>query len=139
VCGGRIAGVGDLPPKYRPVDWKPSLALEERRPRGDESHVAPELESAPREAFACPDTQTRQAANSSDSVADASAASEWILPEKGIDLRAHLAAIERRLIEQALGRTGGVVAHAALLLNLRRTTLVEKMRKLGMAEPATED
>jgi len=55
------------------------------------------------------------------------------LPEDGIDLRAHLLAIERRLVEQALARAGGTVAHAARLLNLRRTTLVERLRKLGLA------
>jgi sigma-54 specific flagellar transcriptional regulator A len=41
--------------------------------------------------------------------------------------------IERSLISQALQRSGGTVAHAARLLSLRRTTLVEKLRKLGMA------
>jgi sigma-54 specific flagellar transcriptional regulator A len=63
-----------------------------------------------------------------------------LLPEQGLDLRAHLLAIERQLIEQALQRARGIVAHAARLLNLRRTTLVEKMRKLEMpADLATED
>jgi sigma-54 specific flagellar transcriptional regulator A len=55
------------------------------------------------------------------------------LPEQGVDLRAHLMVIERSLISQALQRSGGTVAHAARLLSLRRTTLVEKLRKLGMA------
>ena len=55
-----------------------------------------------------------------------------------MDLRAHLLAIERRLVEQALARSNGTVAHAARLLNLRRTTLVEKLRKLGMATDAAE-
>jgi sigma-54 dependent transcriptional regulator, flagellar regulatory protein len=45
--------------------------------------------------------------------------------------------IERALVQQALERTNGTVAHAARLLNLRRTTLVEKLRKLGL-ETATE-
>ena len=54
------------------------------------------------------------------------------LPDAGLDLRTHLAAIERALIEQALERTQGTVAHAARLLNLRRTTLVERLRKLGI-------
>jgi sigma-54 dependent transcriptional regulator, flagellar regulatory protein len=54
------------------------------------------------------------------------------LPAAGIDLREHLNTIERTLIEQALARTNGTVAHAARLLNLRRTTLVEKLRKLGI-------
>jgi sigma-54 specific flagellar transcriptional regulator A len=56
------------------------------------------------------------------------------LPADGMDLRAHLYAIEHRLISEALERSGGTVAHAARLLNLRRTTLVEKLRKYGFAE-----
>jgi len=55
------------------------------------------------------------------------------LPADGIDLRAHLFAIEHRLITQALQRSGGTVAQAARLLGLRRTTLVEKLRKFGIA------
>ncbi|MFN7520613.1 MAG: sigma-54 dependent transcriptional regulator [Lysobacteraceae bacterium] len=54
------------------------------------------------------------------------------LPEDGLDLKEHVAAIEERLIRQALERAGGVVAHAATLLRLRRTTLVEKLRKFGI-------
>ena len=68
---------------------------------------------------------------------DAGSADATTLPAAGIDLRAHLTQIERRLIEQALERSAGTVAHAARLLGLRRTTLVEKLRKLGMV--ATED
>jgi len=56
------------------------------------------------------------------------------LPADGMDLRAHLFAIEHRLISEALERSGGTVAHAARLLGLRRTTLVEKLRKYGFAE-----
>ena len=54
------------------------------------------------------------------------------LPDEGLDLREHIAAIEERLLRQAVDRAGGVVAHAATLLNLRRTTLVEKLRKYGI-------
>jgi sigma-54 specific flagellar transcriptional regulator A len=36
------------------------------------------------------------------------------------------------LIKQALDEAGGVVAHAAKRLNMRRTTLVEKLRKYGL-------
>jgi sigma-54 specific flagellar transcriptional regulator A len=50
-----------------------------------------------------------------------------------------LHAIEEALIRQALERSNGTVAHAARLLGLRRTTLVEKLRKFGFhAEAATE-
>jgi len=63
-----------------------------------------------------------------------------MLPEAGLDLREHLLSIERQLIEQALKRSSGTVAHAARLLGLRRTTLVEKLRKLEMGgDVATED
>jgi len=53
------------------------------------------------------------------------------LPVAGLDLKSHLAEQEQQLIDQALQQTDGVVAHAARLLNMRRTTLVEKMRKYG--------
>ena len=46
--------------------------------------------------------------------------------------RAHLHAIEETLIRQALARANGTVAQAARLLNLRRTTLVEKLRKFEL-------
>jgi sigma-54 specific flagellar transcriptional regulator A len=51
------------------------------------------------------------------------------IPHGGIDLREHLGTIEKQLIRSALEQTDGTVAHAARLLNLRRTTLVEKLRK----------
>ncbi|MEE4639860.1 MAG: sigma-54 dependent transcriptional regulator [Wenzhouxiangella sp.] len=54
------------------------------------------------------------------------------LPADGVDLKAYLANIESSLIRQALERTDGTVAHAADLLGLRRTTLVEKIRKYGL-------
>jgi sigma-54 specific flagellar transcriptional regulator A len=52
-----------------------------------------------------------------------------------IVLRRALAEIERRYIEEALVLSQGVVADAARLLSLQRTTLVEKIRKyeLGTA------
>ena len=52
-----------------------------------------------------------------------------LLPEDGIDMKQHLTTIEISLIEQALNETNNVVARAATLLHMRRTTLVEKMRK----------
>lgn len=58
------------------------------------------------------------------------------LPEEGIDLKAHLLDLESNLIKQALDESKGVVAHAAQRLNMRRTTLVEKMRKYGLQRVA---
>jgi sigma-54 specific flagellar transcriptional regulator A len=51
------------------------------------------------------------------------------LPSNGIDMKQYLTDIEISLIEQALVNTNHVVARAATMLNVRRTTLVEKMRK----------
>lgn len=55
------------------------------------------------------------------------------LPVNGLDLKDFLARLERSLIEQALDDTGAVVARAADKLHIRRTTLVEKMRKYGIS------
>jgi DNA-binding NtrC family response regulator len=52
------------------------------------------------------------------------------LPEDGLDLDAFIASIERDLIERCLERTGGNKGQAARLLNLKRTTLVEKLKRL---------
>jgi DNA-binding NtrC family response regulator len=53
------------------------------------------------------------------------------LPEDGLDLDAFVAHVERELIERSLERTGGNKGRAAKLLNLKRTTLVEKLKRLG--------
>jgi len=52
------------------------------------------------------------------------------LPEEGLDLERLISGIERDLIERSLERTGGNKGHAARLLNLKRTTLVEKLKRL---------
>lgn len=52
-----------------------------------------------------------------------------------INLKEHLVKTELALISQALTDADWIVAHAALSLNMRRTTLVEKMRKYGLARP----
>ncbi|HEX6999687.1 MAG TPA: sigma-54 dependent transcriptional regulator [Gammaproteobacteria bacterium] len=60
--------------------------------------------------------------------------------EQGMNLKNVLDNIEVRLIRQALESSEGVVARAAKLLGLRRTTLVEKMRKfqIGRLDEVTE-
>jgi sigma-54 dependent transcriptional regulator, flagellar regulatory protein len=55
------------------------------------------------------------------------------LPRGGIDLKDHLSAIEIGLIRKALEEADGTVAGAARLLNIRRTTLVEKLRKYRLS------
>ncbi len=53
----------------------------------------------------------------------------------GIDLKGHLTELEQELIRQALQATEGVVGRAARLLGLRRTTLVEKLRRYEIERP----
>ena len=52
------------------------------------------------------------------------------IPEEGVDLPAHIAALERRFIQQALAETDGNKQQAAERLGLKRTTLVEKVKRL---------
>jgi DNA-binding NtrC family response regulator len=52
--------------------------------------------------------------------------------EDGVDFNQMVEDFENQLIEQALELAGGVKNQAAKLLNLNRTTLVEKMKKKGM-------
>ena len=155
VCGNRVAEVRDLPPKYRPPeDWtlevkaldtaslgvsalgdtSEEIPVEEKLPLNEDGAALTMLES---EAFEpsplVPDRSAPTTLDGTDLFVVLTA-----LPEDGIDLRAHLLAIERRLVEQALERANGTVAQAARLLNLRRTTLVEKLRKLGIADADVE-
>jgi DNA-binding NtrC family response regulator len=53
-----------------------------------------------------------------------------MLPDDGMDLDAYVASIERDLIHRSLERTGGNKGQAARLLGLKRTTLVEKLKRL---------
>ena len=155
VCGNRIVEVRDLPPKYRPPeDWtlevkaldsslcvsalddaSQAIAVEDQVALNDDGALSV-LES---EAFEPhPLEPNRLAPTAIEAATLDPFEALTILPEDGLDLRAHLLAIERRLVEQALERANGTVAHAARLLGLRRTTLVEKMRKLGMAADAAD-
>ena len=54
------------------------------------------------------------------------------LPPEGISLKDRLAEIERNIIEQALERSQGNVSRTAKLLNLQRTTLIEKINKYDL-------
>jgi transcriptional regulator with PAS, ATPase and Fis domain len=52
------------------------------------------------------------------------------LPDEGLTLDVLISGIERDLIRQALERTNNNKGQAAKLLNLKRTTLVEKIKRL---------
>ncbi|RMF16449.1 MAG: sigma-54-dependent Fis family transcriptional regulator, partial [Gammaproteobacteria bacterium] len=96
-----VIGVHELPAKFRHVD-----DLDEERPE--------ELEALRQEA-------------SSGGLPGLDAPA--MLPVNGLDLKEYLANLEKSLIRQALEDAGGVVARAAEKLHIRRTTLVEKLKK----------
>ncbi|WP_373077179.1 sigma-54 interaction domain-containing protein [Zhongshania sp.] len=54
------------------------------------------------------------------------------LPDEGIDLKGYLLEIEQWFISEALRKEEGVITRAAQLLGLQRTTLAEKIKKLGV-------
>jgi sigma-54 specific flagellar transcriptional regulator A len=62
-----------------------------------------------------------------------------LLPVNGLDLKDYLSNLEKQLIQQALNESGGVVARAAEKLRIRRTTLVEKVRKYGLRDEESEE
>ena len=101
-----VIGVMELPKKFRHVD-------------DDDEQYAASLHS---------EMEERAAINAPVVISDAPA----MLPVEGLDLKDYLANLEQGLIQQALDDAGGVVARAAERLRIRRTTLVEKMRKYGM-------
>ena len=102
-----VIGVGELPKKFRHVDDE------------DENMVAGLREELDERAA------IMAGGVSADSMA--------MLPPEGLDLKDYLGNLEQGLIQQALDDAGGVVARAAERLRIRRTTLVEKMRKYGMS------
>jgi DNA-binding NtrC family response regulator len=61
-----------------------------------------------------------------------------LLPEDGLDLDLFVTNIERELIARSLERTGGNKGQAARLLGLKRTTLVEKLKRLESVSRASE-
>ena len=131
VCAGRVVEVRDLPTKYRPVADSASELLA-GTPHTASLPAAAELVSVADDENSLISDAAALSVLGAQQPTQLASASLAVLPEAGLDLRAHLLGIERQLIEQALQRSHGTVAQAARLLNLRRTTLVEKMRKLGM-------
>jgi sigma-54 specific flagellar transcriptional regulator A len=141
-CSNRPVRIDDLPARYRPSDWSPGQdaasapALIASTPAL--SVVGGALQDLSRDAAASPDpipdtasiplTPEEEPAAIDPELADA------MLEEfhRDFDLRAYLESLEQRLIERAMRSAGGTVAQAARLLGLRRTTLVEKLRKYSM-------
>jgi sigma-54 dependent transcriptional regulator, flagellar regulatory protein len=138
-CQTRAVGIADLPPRYRPADWNPDA-----QPSGEmllasvpaASLLAPALEALVASATATAEATVEEGDLEPDTGIEAiepqyaDALLAQIPP--GFDLRQYLESLEQRLIVRAMESSGGTVAQAARVLGLRRTTLVEKLRKYAM-------
>ena len=125
-CGGRPVSVPDLPARYRPADWD---ATEELRAEGlIASAPATAVLGAALEQLAEP---VRGVVTADEPPPMDVQLTDMLLEPipDGFDLRSYLESLEQRLIVRAMQSSGGTVAQAARLLGLRRTTLVEKLRK----------
>jgi len=115
----------DLPDRYRgsapASSWAHTLALVPPNVL-----VAPPTDAAAEEAHCAIAEVTEEFEELVDNA-------ETRLPSGGFDLKDHLSAIEIGLIRKALEEADGTVAGAARLLNIRRTTLVEKLRKYRLS------
>jgi DNA-binding NtrC family response regulator len=86
-----------------------ALAFSQGRPQVDVQDLTPDLRTAP----STPDTS-----------------SEVWFPDDGIDFEGYISGVELSLIKQSLERTQGNKRQAAKLLKLKRTTLIEKLKRL---------
>jgi sigma-54 specific flagellar transcriptional regulator A len=121
---GQTITDSDLPDRYRShsaVGWLGSEVRIDARPEPAEDRVSASIAAA-EEATPVLYDMSAMALASSDS-----------LPRGGLDLKDHLSAIEIGLIRQALTEADGTIAEAARLLRMRRTTLVEKLRKYRLS------
>lgn len=116
-----IVGVYDLPRQYQPEGTVLPQVIEEAE---ELINPGPEPVNG--------NVKVAEGALSGDPGSMLSPGNGKLLPLNGLDLKEYLGNLERSLIEQALDDSGGVVARAADRLNIRRTTLVEKMRKYDM-------
>ena len=110
----------DLPERYR---W------------GGEAvrSITPRSQPLPPPAASLDETFAASDAGASDNDDDFDVSADAPLPRGGIDLKDRMSAIEIGLIRRALEEADGTVAGAARLLKIRRTTLVEKLRKYRLS------
>jgi sigma-54 specific flagellar transcriptional regulator A len=123
---GAEVGFGDLPPKF-------CEGFDPARP--------PPQAPPPAAGSAAPDASTPPASGhqAHSALAPGSPPDPARLALEGLDLKQYLADTERTLLLQALQHSGWVVARAAQLLGLQRTTLVEKMRKFELQRNQVSD
>ncbi len=111
---GGLVDVNDLPHKYRYIDV-PEYCIEVSEEQLERDALASIFSDE--EPVEIPETRFPSE-----------------LPPEGVNLKDLLAELEIDMIRQALEQQDNVVARAAEMLGIRRTTLVEKMRKYGLSK-----
>jgi DNA-binding NtrC family response regulator len=71
-------------------------------------------------------------------VMEAALLAQQALPVEGVSLDAVVTSVERELLLRSLNQTGGNKMQAAKLLKMKRTTFVEKLKRLQIEEPLDE-
>ena len=122
----QVVDVSELPLKYRHID------VEEFQPEYPEELQEREAINELFSGFDYDDDEDEESFESVDDTETGTSSSLGVLPSEGIILKDYLAELEVSLINQALDTHDWVVARAAELLGMRRTTLVEKMRKYDL-------
>jgi DNA-binding NtrC family response regulator len=90
-----------------------ALAFSHGRPQIELTDLGPEIQTVP---------------------ASANGNEPWF-PDEGLDLERYMEGVELTLIKRSLERTQGNKVQAARLLNLKRTTLIEKLKRLERGQP----
>ncbi len=120
----------DLPEKYQydisQIDELPQTIVS---PTGNDDNESDRDEIVENENKGASESNLDVEATGESSVSSHMLEPSNLLPKDNFDLKDHMANLEYSLIQQALKESDGVVAHAAKRLNMRRTTLVEKMKK----------
>ena len=125
--GDQIVDVAELPRKYQHIE------VEEYTPQYPEEL---QEQDAINELFAGFDYDDDIDESDSEQTVESNDTNANILPHEGLNLKEHLAELEISLISQSLTKHDYVVARAAETLGMRRTTLVEKMRKYNLQKPS---
>jgi len=128
----QIVDVAELPYKYRHIE------VEEYTPQYPEELQEQDAINELFAGFDYDEDSDTDENNDDESIIESSTAtaSANLLPSEGLNLKEHLAELEISLISQSLTKHDYVVARAAETLGMRRTTLVEKMRKYDLQKPA---
>lgn len=127
--GDQIVDVAELPHKYQHIE------VEEFTPEYPEELQEKEAINELFSGSDYDDDNLDDEFGHNEAIPENNAIDASLLPSEGLNLKDYLADLEISLITQSLNKHDYVVARAAETLGMRRTTLVEKMRKYNLQKP----